>query len=208
MQVMTEILDIRQADPETLQVAADHLQRGGVIAFPTETVYGLGVIWGHEQACDRLRSLKGRDGSKPFQVLIADPEDAFRLGAVCSAGAQALMKAFWPGGMTLVVPAEQGGTLGLRLPDIASVQQLIRLSGSPIVATSANRAGQPPATGAEEIRTEFAGDLALILDGGTVEGDPSTVVDATGDQPVILRQGALEEDAIQQAWRLAMEQQG
>lgn len=176
-----------------IRLALEVFARGGVVAFPTETVYGIGVKAGDPDAEARLRLCKGRDGDKPFQILIADREQVARFAAPPDSKAQALMDDCWPGPLTLVLPGRHGGTVGLRLPDHPFVRDLARAAGGAIVATSANTAGMPPAQNAEEVEAA-ALSIDLLLDGGTVrDGVASTVVLYAPQQGTcrILREGGI-----------------
>ncbi len=177
-----------------LHAAAASLREGGVIVFPTETVYGVGVLNGEDDALARLRALKGRDASKPFQILLHDACQAEVFSIKTDDTVMRLMQSFWPGPLTLVLPLGEGGTVGLRVPDHDDVRALIRCAGAPLVATSANRAGAPPPTTAGEVAATFADDVDVLLDGGLVRlGVASSVVAVDGDELTILRAGAIEE---------------
>jgi L-threonylcarbamoyladenylate synthase len=172
------------------------LRAGGVLAFPTETVYGLGVLEGEPEREARLRELKGREETKPFQRLIADAVDAARYVPALPPPARRLAERFWPGPLTLVLPAGEG-TVGLRCPGLPFVRELAREAGGAIVATSANPAGAPPACDAEAVRRAFGSRLDLLLDGGTVTlGTASTVVEVRGSELRIHRAGAIPSEAI------------
>lgn len=189
--------DIRPAVRE----AAEILRNGGVIVFPTETVYGIGVISGNAAALGRLRSLKERDADKPFQYLAADLTMAKSMGAVFSTKAEKLARNYWPGPLTLVVPdGTDGGTLGIRVPDSLFVFALCRELGRPIVSSSANPAGAPPPVTAAAADV-FGDAVDLLVDGGgTADGVPSTVVRCRADSFEILRSGGVDDEAIQAAW--------
>lgn len=197
------MIEIRTADGDGVFAAAEVLRRGGVAVFPTETVYGVGVAWGNTQALERLRQVKGRDANKPFQILIASFEQVGQLGAVPSAKAWRVLRRFWPGGLTAVLPGPDGSTLGLRFPDHAVVAELVRCLGAPVVASSANPAGEPPAADATQAKAYFAGDarIGILLEAGTSrEAQPSTVADLTGDLPKILREGAVAVRELMDCW--------
>ncbi len=181
--------------------AAETLQAGGVIVFPTETVYGVGVAAGDARALDRLRQLKQREASKPFQFLVADLAMAEALGAVFSPRAQNLAAAYWPGPLTLVVPDGSGdGFLGIRIPDAPFVPALCRRLGKAVISSSANPAGAPPPLDASAADA-FGGEVDLLLDGGGIRGGvPSTVVKCLHDGFVILRHGGISPEAIASAW--------
>ena len=165
---------------------ADALRRGEVVAVPTDTVYGLVCL---PSVSEKLYELKGRPASLELPVLAADVDQALTLAAEVTAAARALMDRWWPGGLTIVVERVGGGTVGLRVPDHEIVRAVCRDVG-PLASTSANLHGQPPATTAAEVRAAFS--ELLVVDGGECAGLPSTVVDCTGPQPVVLRQGAVQ----------------
>lgn len=191
------------ADAEGVTSALEALHRGEVIGTPTDTVYGLAVLPGLAGAVERLFIAKGRPASVPVAVLVADVEDA---AALCeSALPRALVERHWPGPLTLVVRRSAGlywdlggdpTTIGLRCPDHALVRELCSAVG-PLATTSANRHGYPSPTTAAGVVAEMTGaPVALVLDGGECDGTPSTVVDLTGEMPVLLREGALRENDL------------
>jgi release factor glutamine methyltransferase len=176
------------------------LEAGELILFPTETVYGIGARCDRPAAIARLYAAKGRDAGKPLQILVADASTARRLAADWPPMAEALAARFWPGPLTLVVPASEAvpadlraadGTVGLRCPDLPLLTRLLAAAG-PLAASSANRAGQPPATTRAEAVACLGDAAAVALDGGTArEGVASTVVRLGAAGVEILRQGAL-----------------
>jgi L-threonylcarbamoyladenylate synthase len=198
----------RLADgPEARSEAVRVLLDGGVVALPTDTVYGIAVALATPGGIERLFAAKSRPPEKAIAVLLADEQQAREIG-VLSEAAAALAGAFWPGGLTLVVPrrvdrpvpaaltggAEAPGavaTVGLRVPDHAAPRALAAALG-PLPTTSANRSGEPEARDAAEIERLLGDSLDLVLDGGPSIGGPaSTVVDATGETLRILREGAI-----------------
>jgi L-threonylcarbamoyladenylate synthase len=194
---MSETIDLLRNSETALRRGAEVLRAGGILAFPTETVYGLGVLEGDPEREARLRELKGREATKPFQRLLADAADAARYVPHLPSAARRLAERFWPGPLTLVLPAGEGGTVGLRCPGLPFVRDLAREAGGAIVATSANPAGAPPACDAETVRRMFRTGVDALLDGGTVSlGQPSTVVEVQGGAVRILRTGAIPTEAI------------
>ncbi len=180
--------------------AAEALRAGGVLVFPTETVYGVGVAAGSAKALEKLRRVKQRPDGKPFQLLVADAAMAKAAGAVFSPRAERLARRFWPGPLTLVLPAAGGGTLGVRVPDAPFVLAVCRRLGGGIVSSSANVAGAAPP--ADAAAADCFGDGAdLLIDAGAVAaGVPSTVVRCEGDRCDILREGGIARkdiDAVQ-----------
>jgi len=203
----------RVADgPAGRDAAVRALEAGGVIALPTDTVYGIAVALETPGGIERLFAAKSRPPDKAIALLLADAQQADDIGELTPV-ARALAEGFWPGGLTLVVPrradrplpaALTGGalapgaipTVGLRVPDHDAPRALARALG-PLPTTSANRSGEPEARDAEEIERLLGDALELILDGGPARGGPaSIVVDVTGASPRILRSGAIPDDVI------------
>ena len=145
----TRLLDSCKA--EDVRLAAGLLRGGQVVAFPTETVYGLGARADEEAAVDALYDLKTRPREKKLTILIPDPAAWQRHAAHLGGEAEALAAAFWPGPLTLVVPDGRGGCVGLRCPDLPVTRRMLRLAGVPVAAPSANLSGQPPATTAQGV---------------------------------------------------------
>lgn len=181
-----------------LERAAAVLRRGGLMGFPTDTVYGIGTHALKPASIERMKALKGRDPRKPFAILIESARAVSRLTHM-DARARALARAFWPGGLTLVLPPRasaralpKGPTgVALRVPGHAGLRKLMRLAGGvPLAASSANRAGEPECKDAAQTVAAFP-DLDLVLDGGAVHGRASTVVDLTGPEPQLTREGAV-----------------
>jgi L-threonylcarbamoyladenylate synthase len=180
--------------------AAGIVHGGGVIAFPTETFYGLGACPFDARAVQRIFDLKGRSfRSAPILVLIRSRADLVALVSEITPAAERLMEACWPGPLTLVFHAAAAvpsvltagtGTIGVRLPAHPDVQRLLEAVGGPLTGTSANRSGGPPATTAEDVVRAFGDGVDAILNGGPTPGGlPSTVVDTTVDPPRLLREG-------------------
>jgi L-threonylcarbamoyladenylate synthase len=177
------------------------LERGGVVALPTDTVYGIGVALGTPGGVERLFQVKHRAPDKGIMLLLADAGQAETIGEMGPAAA-ALAAACWPGGLTVVVPrrpdvalpaALTGGapTIGLRVPDHEAPRALARGVG-PLPTTSANVSGLPEARDADEIVAQLGDAIDLIIDGGAAHGGPaSTVIDCTGPTPLALRVGAI-----------------
>ncbi len=193
--------------PEALPQAVAVLQRGGLVAFPTDTVYGVGALAFAGEAVQRLYEVKGRSAEKAIAVLVAREADLTQVAAALTPSARALALRFWPGPLTLVVPkhpalpeaVSAGLTVGVRQPDHPMAQALLRLSG-PLAVTSANLSGQPSATTAEEVLSQLGGRVDLLLDGGqTPGGVASTVIDCTAEPPVILRPGPISAAEIEAA---------
>jgi L-threonylcarbamoyladenylate synthase len=197
------------AEALTTEAAVDALAAGGLVGFPTETVWGLGADARSEAALEHLRRWKGRDAAKPISLLVAGPGDLARLGARLGPAARRLVDAFWPGPLTLVVRCEArlaagvlgpGGSVGLRCsphPVAGALAALaLRRGVGPLTATSLNRSGAPPCATRAEAAAAAGRGLALVAGPDAGGAPPSTVVDATGDEARVLREGALSGAAI------------
>lgn len=184
-----------------VETAATTLLSGGILVFPTETVYGIGVAANNQAALEKLRQLKQRGKEKPFQLLTADITAAKKIGALFSTRCLRLADAFWPGPLTMVVPDASGsGTLGIRVPDSQFVLALCRKLEIPIISSSANRAGKAPALSAAEADV-FGNEVDLLVDGGAIAiGTPSTVVRCAEEKFEILRAGGIDAETIASAW--------
>ena len=185
---------------EARERAARAVARGGVVAFRTDTFYGLGADPFDTEAVAAVNELKGREG-KPILVLVATAEDAARLVARTSRAFDALAARHWPGALTLVAEARPElpalltagtGTIGVRLPSDEHARSVVRASGGALTATSANPAGLPPARSAQEAARYFPEGLSLVIDGGpTLAELPSTVIDVTCERPRLVREGVV-----------------
>ena len=192
---------------EALEKAAKILQEGGLVAFPTETVYGLGANGLSGDACKKIYEAKGRPSDNPLILHIADLAQLPQIVCQVPPKAKQLMEAFWPGPMTLILPKTAlvpdtvtGGltTVGVRFPSHPVAQALIRAANLPIAAPSANLSGRPSPTEAAHVLHDLNGKIPLILDGGPCEvGLESTIIDATGPEAVILRPGAITKEMIE-----------
>lgn len=193
------------SDPTStdLAQALSTLAAGEAIVYPTETFYALGVDALSPAALDRLFAIKGREPDKPIALIAADAAMAFALACEVSARARRLAKAFWPGPLTLVLPAREGipaaligpgGGVGVRVSSHPIALALAAGLGRPISATSANLAGQPPAVELEAARRALGGKVKVLVDGGRLNGGaPSTVVAVNRDRISIIRSGAIGE---------------
>ncbi|NIA29989.1 MAG: threonylcarbamoyl-AMP synthase [Actinobacteria bacterium] len=200
---MCKILKINPLEPEAdlIGQAARILQGGGVIGYPTETVYGIGCNAFDAEAVNRIFQLKHRDRSKAMILIAADLLQISDLVENIPESAERLMENFWPGPLTMVFKSSQflkafafrkSKTIAVRIPNGAICLSLLKTCDFPIVSTSANRSGEPDATTADELITTFGNDLDLIIDGGrTPSKAPSTVVDLTRNPPRILREGII-----------------
>ncbi len=192
--------------PEDLDRAAAILADGGLVAFPTETVYGLGADALDAEAVSRIFVAKGRPADNPLIVHLADADELERVVAEVTPLARELAARFWPGPLTLVldarddVPAETTGGLGtvaIRVPDHPVALGLIRRAGVPVAAPSANRSGRPSPTTAAHVLHDLGDVVDAVVDGGACQhGVESTVVDARGAVPVVLREGSITREAL------------
>ena len=179
-------------DPAVLREAAAVLKGGGLVAFPTETVYGLGADATTPRAIERLNAVKGRPPEKPYSLHIYTAEQVQAYVKAVPPAAQRLMARCWPGPLTLVLPADGGGTVGFRLPSHPVALAFLRACGVPVAAPSANRSGAPPPTDAAEVVAALDGDVDCVLDAGPTQlGRESTVAEIVGDRVEIRREGAL-----------------
>jgi len=194
-------------DPEhparaALEAAALAIMRGGVIAFPTDTVYGLGCSLFDVAAVELVQRLKRRDPRHAFISLIPESSQADGLALTVSPIGRRLIGEFWPGPLSLIFLAAEivpsgvrgeGGTIALRCPKDTLSHALLQRFGGPVVSSSANLSGRPPAETAEEVVATFGNQLDLVLDGGPRRGGiPSTLVDVSGPRPKLLRRGRVD----------------
>ncbi len=195
----TRVIKINPRCPEQdfIKEAAGVLRNGGLVGFPTETVYGIGANLLESQTIQRLYEIKQRPKDKPFSLHISDLNQLQDFVSSLSKEAEALIKRFWPGPLTIVTIGKDGQKIGIRMPKNEIAIQLIREAKVPVVAPSANLSGNTPPKNASEVLKELGGVLDLILDGGQTEiGIESTVVDVTSSPFRILREGAISSKEI------------
>ena len=191
---------------ETAQIAADILLRGGLVAIPTETVYGLGANGLDEQAVVKIFEAKGRPQDNPLILHVADSRDMERFCHSIPKAAYDLADAFWPGPLTMVLPAKDIvpkrttaglSTVAVRCPDCDVTRKVIALAGVPVAAPSANISGKPSTTTAEHVRHDHDGRIDAIIDGGPCRvGVESTIVDLTETRPRLLRPGGITPEQL------------
>jgi L-threonylcarbamoyladenylate synthase len=200
----TEVIDAEY--PTALQHALDVLKHGGIVAFPTDTVYGLATLPTLEESIESLYIIKDRNREKAIAILMSSYSELSDVASVVSPLAMRLAETFWPGPLTLIMPRHprlpeilaNNNTIGVRVPNHPVALGLLKLSG-PLAVTSANLSGQDNACTAAEVLRQIKGRFHLLLDGGeTPGGIPSTVVDCTGSKPIILRDGPISESEINQ----------
>ena len=190
-----------------LDVAGSAVRRGELVVLPTDTVYGLGTDAFQPVAVAKLLETKGRGRDMPVPVLVGSPRTLPGIATSLSPSAQALVEAFWPGGLTLVCAVqptlqwdlgETGGTVAVRMPLHPVAIELLTATG-PMAVSSANRSGMAPATTVDEAIEQFGDEVSVYLDGGpSGEPVPSTIVDVTGDVPRLLRAGAVTEELLRE----------
>lgn len=198
------IEDRQNLDMELLKKAAEVIRNGGLVAFPTETVYGLGGNAMDEKAAGKIYAAKGRPSDNPLIAHIGDFADLDPLVCAIPEAGRKLIEAFWPGPLTLIFPksgpvpyATTGGldTVAVRFPSDPVAAALIRLSKVPVAAPSANTSGRPSPTTADHVWQDMNGKIEMIVDGGPVGiGVESTIIDVSGEEPMILRPGAVTQE--------------
>jgi tRNA threonylcarbamoyl adenosine modification protein (Sua5/YciO/YrdC/YwlC family) len=199
-------VDPESPNAEVINLAATVLRDGGIIVFPTETVYGLGALADSKFGPHEIFEVKVRPADMPIPLLVETEDALDTWGVDVPDYAYVLAKAFWPGAVTLVVKASEkvprdfrapNGTIGIRSPNHEVVMELIQAAGGPIFATSANTHGNPAPGSFEEVEQRIISHADVALDGGETEHQQaSTVVDCTGPEPTIIREGAVSADEI------------
>lgn len=204
---MTELWKFSsERSEEIIARAAALILRGGVIAYPTETFYGLGADATNEQAISRIFDIKERAFHNPISVIISAQDDIYPLIRNSTDLADKLMKAFWPGPLTIVFNAAENvstlltagsGKIGIRLPGHPIARLIARESGRPLTATSANFSGQPECVTADEVIGQIGVKIDAVIDGGVTPGEnPSTIIDVTCNPPAVLRDGAITRKSL------------
>ena len=198
--------------PDWLRRSADHLRAGGLVAFPTETVYGLACSAFSPVGLAALFDLKGRETGRPLPIQVDSLRTALAAGFRLTPGAERLAREFWPGPLTLVLPrppslpswyAPENDAVALRIPDHPVALAVLREAGVALAVTSANLSGAPPLTDAAAVAHAFPGAAELlVLDGGAATGGiASTVLDVTGEEPRLVREGPLPLHRLLEVWR-------
>ncbi|MGH2533537.1 MAG: L-threonylcarbamoyladenylate synthase [Thermomicrobiales bacterium] len=200
---------LQRAAPRAIEWAAERLAGGGVIALPTDTVYGIAASLAHANAIRRIFEVKGRNEDRPLPVLVSSTDALLRIATVDEHVAF-LLDQFWPGPLTVVVPARAGmpvgvigpdGTVGVRMPNHPLAIEVIEKAGGAVACTSANLTGEAPAITAAQVVDSVGHALDLILDGGHAPGGtPSTVIAVNGTEFAIYREGAIAGVDIRRAW--------
>jgi len=205
---MSKVFHVDPEEPsaEVINLAASVLREGGIVVFPTETVYGIGAAATSWYGAHELFDIKIRPLDRPLPWLVEGVKDLKRFGSNVPQYAKQLAEEFWPGGLTIVVMASDQvgkdfrdgrGAIALRSPDHEVVREIIMACGAPIATTSANTSGKPPAASFEELEDRIIAAADVVLDGGESKvGLASTVVDCTGPEPVVLREGPVSAESI------------
>ncbi len=191
-----------------VEQAVSVLRKGGIVAFPTDTVYGLGACINIPQAVERIYRVKERPRNMALPLLLADKSQITEVAQPVPPLARLLIDSFLPGALTIVLHKSEsvpdiitagGKTVAIRIPDHPTPLALIRGVGTPVVGTSANVSGMPSPLTAAEVHSQFGDKIDLIIDGGTCSaGTESTIVDLTGETPVVLREGAISKEELKQ----------
>ncbi|NLW48272.1 MAG: threonylcarbamoyl-AMP synthase [Firmicutes bacterium] len=203
----TTILKIKRNKPGDLLPAAGILQSGGLVAFPTETVYGLGAIYNDEPALLKVFAVKGRPADNPLILHIYHLDQLGQIVSSISPAAERLIQRFWPGPLTLIFPKKANvspvvtanlNSVAVRMPSHPVAQELLRLTGIPVAAPSANLSGKPSPTNGEHVINDLLGKIEMIIDAGPCPaGVESTVLSLMGEEPIILRPGTITREELE-----------
>jgi L-threonylcarbamoyladenylate synthase len=194
-----KILNLKNLDTytENIKVAANALLSGKIVAFPTETVYGLGVCADNSAAIDNLYRVKQRSRDKKSSIMISKPEEVSKYVKHVPLIAEKLISEFWPGPLTIIMDTDDNSTVGLRNPDNRVIRDLINEVGIPIASTSANISGGSPAIDVQQVINNFSDKIDVVLDGGPAEaGSPSTIVKIWDDTYEIIRHGVIGKERL------------
>lgn len=204
----TETKVVPASSPDNIKLAADMLNDDGLVAFPTDTVYGVAAHGFLPEAIERLYETKERPRTKPIALLVADAGDLRRVGRHVPDSARQLAERFWPGALSLIVPRADdlpliltagGDSVAVRMPDHPIALRVIGAAGVPLATTSANLSGGPDPITAGDVLRDLGGRIELILDGGVCPGGvPSTVLDLTTTPPTIRRPGPIDRDMLRE----------
>lgn len=201
---------ISSSAPRAIEWAAAEIARGGVVAIPTDTVYGIAASLAHAEAIDRIYTIKGRSLQQPLAVLVSSVAALDQVASVVDNRVRMLLNEFWPGPLTVVIPSDRnlpqavlgpGRTVGVRIPNHPLAIDVIERAGGAVACTSANRTSEAPASTAGDVEAMIGAELDLILDGGTAPGGrASTVVAIRGENLDVLRDGPVDKSELQAAW--------
>lgn len=194
---------------EEVQTAKEKLFNHGVIAFPTETVMGLGILYNDRQAYDRLNQIKRRPEDKPYTMMVAELEDIAKYAIVDDA-TQRVINAFMPGSITLLLNVKGNsvptyvthntGIIGIRIPSNLEARMLLQAVREPLLVPSANRSGEAPAMNSEEVKKIFGNEVDFVISGKANSGLPSTIVDLTKGRVIVVRQGPISKEEIESVY--------
>ena len=200
MKVSVIKIDPVNPDKRKIAIAAKVIREGGLVVFPTETVYGIAANLLDKKAVERLRAVKARPEGKSFTIHISDLKMIRDMGCAITGTAEKLIAEFWPGPLTIILKSHKGDNVGFRMPADKIALELIKASGVPVVAPSANLSGKPAPATAEEAMADLEGKIDMVIDGGRTEvGLESTVVDLTVNPFKVLRTGAIKEEELSKA---------
>ncbi len=204
------VVILKRSAPRAIEWTAERIVDGGVVALPTDTVYGIAGSLAHREALRRIYEIKGRSASAPLPVLVSSSKAVEHLVHDISHDVGLLLDLFWPGPLTVVLPARAGmpdevtagtGTVGLRMPNHPLTIEVIERAGGAIACTSANRSGESPGVTSAEVGATIGPDLDLILDGGDAPGGvPSTVIAIEVESLRLIREGAIPFTVVNAAW--------
>ena len=193
-------MDPNEPEEKSIEFAAALIKNGGLVAFSTETVYGVGANFLDRAAVKKLYRIKKRPEKKPFTIHVSDMNTIKGMGAEISPFADRLIKRFWPGPLTLIMNAK-GGSLGFRMPKNGIAKSIISKSGVPVALPSANISGEKPPVDAKDVLEALDGKIDLIIDSGETEyGKESTIVGITASGYKILRKGAIPAEEIDEVY--------
>lgn len=196
--------------PRALEDTIRTVRHGGVIAFPTDTVYGIGASLNHPDALARIYTIKGRDAAKPLPVLLSSIDRIELVAGTPNPRVRALLREFWPGALTVALAAKPGmpreiihadGTVGVRIPDHSIALTICERAGGALATTSANRSGEPPARSVEDLTGQIQDGIDVVLNGGfSPSREPSTVIRVENARIAVIRAGAIAPERIHAAW--------
>ena len=194
---------------EEAALASEKLRKGGVVAFPTETVMGLGVVYNNRKAYDRLNKVKERPEDKPYTLMVKEAEEISKYAEIDEA-TQRVINKFIPGSLTILVKVKKNsvpayvthntGVIGIRVPTNIEARVLLHIIGEPLLVPSANKSGSKPALNSDEVKQIFGSELDFVMSGKARGEVPSTIVDLTKETPKVVRPGPISEEEIVKAW--------
>ena len=194
---------------EEAALASEKLRKGGVVAFPTETVMGLGVVYNNRKAYDRLNKVKERPEDKPYTLMVKEAEEISKYAEIDEA-TQRVINKFIPGSLTILVKVKKNsvpayvthntGVIGIRVPTNIEARVLLHIIGEPLLVPSANKSGSKPALNSDEVKQIFGSELYFVMSGKARGEVPSTIVDLTKETPKVVRPGPISEEEIVKAW--------